>query len=564
MQFTIKSLLQNKDLSGLELVAGKEEIDKVISNVNIIDNPDTYDWLEAGDFLLTTGYVFKDDKNMQRKAIRELSEINCAGLGIKVKRYFDEIPDVMLAEADKCRFPLIKIPGNYTLSQVSNVINNQIFVREDTLLKKSMKIHESINQCTLSGGDIQSITLKLSELVGNPIIVLDSNWNLLAYAETEGNLLPLEENLNLILKQPVFKPEFIENISRNIEKYNKTIKRHYKTNNEVVLCRILPVRADKKNYGYIFVWETVSKLNNIDFIALETAGTAIALERIKTRQIEEAKHQFKKDFFDDLLEGKINSVNAVNHLAELYNMNPSKIYVCMLVKLENISAERDNDYLRNQEHFMVLKKQLIGIMEDIWLKHNRKSITIQRYNLVISFLVLDNEEAGYAMSTVLEEGIKEIFKVIIGKYKGYNPKIGVGKPCYQFIQMKQTYFQAQEAIRISQSIGKEEEISYFDDYSIYHLLSSANNELLANFCEDVIGSLRKSDQENETEFIKTLDMYFFCNANISLTAKNLFIHRNTVIYRIEKIKNILNMELNDSEELLKLQLALHIVKIDTK
>ncbi len=564
MVLTIKALLQNEDLAGIELVAGKKEINNAISNVNIIDNPDTYDWLSAGDFLLTTGYIFKDDEKMQRKVIRELSEINCAGIGIKVKRYFDDIPEIMLQEAEKYNFPIIKIPVSYTLAQVSNVINNQILKREDTLLQKSVKIHNIITQCTLNGGDIQSIAQKVCELIDNPIIIVDSNWNLLAYAEHSDNKYPLLEHLNLNLKQPVFKQSFIDDISVNIEKYNKAIKRQYPSKEHKIICRILPVRADKKNYGYIVVWETVFKITNIEYIALESAGTAIALERIKARQIEEARHQFKQDFFDDLLEGKINSVNAANHLAELYNMNPKKKYVCMVVKLESNSIEYEENYLQKQEGFAMVKKQLIGIIDDILLKYNRKGVTIQRYNLVISFLVLENDEIGYQMETILSEEIQEIYRVIYKVCKNYNPHIGVGTPCNQFIHMKQTYFQAQEAIRIAQIIDSNVSVSFFDHYSIYHLFSSVSDELLENFCETTIGPLMRNDKEDAAELMKTLEQYFLCNANVSLVAKSMFIHRNTVIYRIEKIKSILNTRLDNSEELLKLQLALRMLKITAK
>lgn len=80
-------------------------MDNTITNVNIIDNPDSYDWLSPGDFLLTTGYVFKDDTALQRQFIRELSEINCAGLGVKVQHYWNEIPKRMIEEAEKEDFP---------------------------------------------------------------------------------------------------------------------------------------------------------------------------------------------------------------------------------------------------------------------------------------------------------------------------------------------------------------------------------------------------------------------------------------------------------------------------
>ena len=393
---------------------------------------------------------------------------------------------------------------------------------------------------------------------------MDSIWNLLAYSEHPDNRCTLSEHLNLRLKQPVFKQSFVEEISENIDKYNKAIKRQYISKGHKIIFRILPVRADKKNYGYIIVWETVQKLTHMDYIALETAGTAIAMERIKARQIEEARHQFKQDFFDDLLEGKIQSVNAANHMAELYNINPKKKYVCMVVKLEGSDSEYEENYFQKHEAFHLIKKQLIGIIDDILLKFNRKAVTIQRYNLVISFLALENEEVCHRMETVLSEEIQEIYQAIYNICKIYNPRIGVGMPCNQFINMKQTYFQAQEAIRISQIVDSNVTVSFFDRYSIYHLLSSVSDDLLENFCETVLGPLMRYDKEDSADLIKTLDQYFGCNTNISLLAKNMYIHRNTAIYRIEKIKSILNTNLDDAEELLKLQLALHIYKVMTK
>ena len=60
VNFTIDDLLHSDSLTGLKIVAGGNKSDNVIANVNTIDNPDSYDWLKAGDFLLTTGYIYKE------------------------------------------------------------------------------------------------------------------------------------------------------------------------------------------------------------------------------------------------------------------------------------------------------------------------------------------------------------------------------------------------------------------------------------------------------------------------------------------------------------------------
>ena len=83
------------------------------------------------------------------------------------------------------------------------------------------------------------------------------------------------------------------------------------------------------------------------------------------------------------------------------------------------------------------------------------------------------------------------------------------------------------------------------------------NEKSAELYTLSIRSLVEYDKQNATNMVETLDCYFACNCNVSETAKALFIHRNTLIYRIDKIKSILGRDLKDSEE----QLGLRVYQV---
>ena len=150
MPFTISKLL-NGELRGLRLLAGREALDNEIQNVNVIENPDSYDWFQAGDFLLTTGFIFLDDQEAQIQLVRKLKELGCAGLGVKVKRYWNEVPAALLKEADRLDIPVVELPLDYTLAQISNYINNELHVRESSLIRQYKRIHDSFLHCTLSG-----------------------------------------------------------------------------------------------------------------------------------------------------------------------------------------------------------------------------------------------------------------------------------------------------------------------------------------------------------------------------------------------------------------------------
>jgi len=561
--FTIEKLIHHRELPGLELAAGKKASEKEILNVNIIDNPDTYDWLSAGDFLLTTGYIFKDDPAMQQKLIKELSEINCAGLGIKVKRYLDHIPGVMIRTANNRNFPIVQIPYDYTLAYVSNVINNEIFKREDSLLKKSIKIHSILTNCALNGGSLDEIASQVSSLIGNPLIIVDSKWRLLAYAEHPGNQRLLKDYLNLNKKEKPFSAKLTDSIPNEFQSFHKAIKRNYPEENGDIVCRVLPIAVNKVIYGYLIAWETVSQMQYIDYMALESAATTISLERVKARQIEEIRHNLRQDFFDDLLQGKIESVNAINSMAEIHNMDAKKSYVCLVIKRRESSGTKIQELIDSKEKLSIQKNRMIQTIQDVASLSKRNMTSIHRGNLVISFLMLKTSEIEKKVSPLLGEGIDSIYQKIISELPEISISLGVSKPCIELLDMDKAYMQAMEAIKISEGIKNKKPISFFEDLAVYHLFDTGtSNQALTDFYEaGPLARLVKYDDENNTNLVQTLEQYFSCNGNVSSASKAMYLHRNTFIYRIEKIKAVLEDDLTDPERLFEIQVALHIRKV---
>jgi purine catabolism regulator len=195
---TIKDLLEIKSINGIKIIAGEQGINNVISIVNIMENPDAFDWLSSNELLLSTGYIFKDNEQLQNRIIQELAEINCSGLCIKMHRYFDEIPQNMIDLADKYGLPLLTMPFEYTLSKVIAIINEKASGRYDLLNRKSLDMHNALFRIALEGGGIDRISTELSETIHNPILFLDRDWNLLHYTEVKDNPVPLASCLHLV------------------------------------------------------------------------------------------------------------------------------------------------------------------------------------------------------------------------------------------------------------------------------------------------------------------------------------------------------------------------------
>ncbi len=562
MFFTVSRLLEINAICGIKLVAGEKAIKNIISSTNIMDNPDTFDWLLPGDFVITTGYVFKDDREFQERVIRELAENNCAALAIKAGKYFGEIPREMIISANQSNLPLLELPRKYSLSQIGNIVNKEIFRVQDGLLQKTLDIHERLTELALSGGRLPEIAKLSASIVNNPLIIVDNKWNLRAYAEHDDNPYPLKDFLNLSRRQKIFPLNFIKGVPNDVASFKRSIKRKYDIGERSIICRIMPMAAGKELHGYLVVWETVNKMTKLDYIALEQASTVAVLDQIKAKEIEEAKHQIRRDFFDDLLTGKIESTSGLNSLAELHGMDTSKNYVCMVVRINTNNIEESTDIILNKRRLRNLMDTILRIAEDVARDKKINIVSIYRGNQVILFLPMKARENPKIAREFSKEYGNKFYRSVKKILPNIDIHIGIGKLYDSILKLDFSFAEAQEIINMAKRLDRKNRVLHFEDFIIYHLLESATSPReLESFYNNTVAELVQYDMDNQTNLVETLEEYFAHQGNVSEASKELFIHRNTLIYRLDKIRSILKTDLRDAEEALEIQLGLKAMQL---
>jgi purine catabolism regulator len=103
---------------------------------------------------------------------------------------------------------------------------------------------------------------------------------------------------------------------------------------------------------------------------------------------------------------------------------------------------------------------------------------------------------------------------------------------------------------------------YIGDLGVYQLvLSLSDQEKLLAFTEQTLGVLIEYDARQKADLIKTLEAFFACHGNLSQTSEMLIVHRNTLLYRINRINDIAEIDLNRPETRLALHLALTIRRL---
>ena len=122
--------------------------------------------------------------------------------------------------------------------------------------------------------------------------------------------------------------------------------------------------------------------------------------------------------------------------------------------------------------------------------------------------------------------------------------------------------EAEAAMRFGKVFDPDLQIYFYDNYMIYHLFSrSIDNPVMIKLYEDVIKRVTIYDAEHKTSLIETLRELVLSDFNMQVTAKRLFIHRNTLYRRIEKLEELLDLTpgsvtllglMNDSAQRVKL------------
>ncbi len=223
---------------------------------------------------------------------------------------------------------------------------------------------------------------------------------------------------------------------------------------------------------------------------------------------------------------------------------------------------------------------LEGTFALMLIQMNRVSDTIQSANFENNFLLMlklqinpwhihhcifvDNDQYYLIFNQItgpqLEPIVKELSDKIASAYINYSHHIGASEVKPDITSMPSLYEQAGSALRLA----KKQELPYilFQASPVNKLLLSIpSTQILQEIYSTILGPLEAFDQKHHTDYLETLRNYIESDGSILETASRMYVHRNTINYRIHKIKNLLDNKLSSPEDRFQIQLAFHIREV---
>lgn len=285
-----------------------------------------------------------------------------------------------------------------------------------------------------------------------------------------------------------------------------------------------------KYQGRLCVDELQSELMPGHFLALEYLGSFIELCIKRHNLFQISMGNDIQQFFTDFLSGRLTEQQSILDQLQYLNWNRQDRYLVLRMETQQ-QDDRMHSSLATLGHIEALIPEGLAFL-------------YQQGIVVVANLSFNHASASDIISSLAITMREGLFTT------------GVSSELQDFFFLPQGYLQAVAALRLGRESQSMIWYSRFDDYLLEYMLSESSRQISPELLvSSRLDALIRYDRENNTELYHTLQVYLELERNSLQTAKALFIHRSSLVYRLERIRKLTKIDLDQPKNRLLLQLC---------
>lgn len=540
---TINDLFILDGMKECVVLAGHRGLTRNVESVNISDTPDVINFLYKNHLLLTTGYGFYEDTNQFCDLIREMHALNCSGIIIKVNRFMHKIPEEAKLLADDLAFPIIDLPTNRTLGDLSRHILNYLNDHEAEQLYYALHVQQEFSDMMVKGYNLNSLVEHLGHFLVRPVLLLNHRGEMIARSH--------DFRMDSIKRAET---EIIRAIKEDTAPYQDGTTFDIPSLNQQAVTTF-PVKTKRQQPSMLVIIDFETLPYPSSQMAVEQAGNVISSTLIKEQAIEENTRLLKNNFFADLIEKRVQAEDEVMSRTAFYGLDPDKASICVLCTVDS-EGENYESLQLYEKKISELHNSIYDQLEDDIINGNMQATLFTKEKFFV--MILQFNQYTEAEINLVTEFTQKAQKNVQGEY---SVSFGISNPVESVTEIPTAYQEAAEAITNGYDQNMTGFINYYKTKEIKELLNTLPRKDIKALYENTLKSLAYPETKEDQELIKTIEIYLNCQCEISVTARKLYIHRNTVKYRIKKAEELLNCSFHDPADSLRVRVALTIGNI---
>jgi purine catabolism regulator len=535
---TVAEVLGMPALTGARLLAGKSGLDRVIRRLNVMEVPDVLSWVKPHELLLTTGYPVRATPEGVPALLAALDDRGLAAVCIKLNRYLDSLPDQALEVADERGLPLVQLPDGIGFDDILNQVLTEVLNRQASLLERSEQVHRALVAVLLDGGGLDELVAEMAVVLGGPVFVTSADGRVLAEGGDPEELLALRHT-------SCFEPSgrFLTERERPGARYDDTAGWR----------AVVPVVAGKFDHGRIVTFSRARPLDEPDLYVLERAATVTALAVTKQLAVRAVEGKYRGDFLRDVLSGRAGDRDAVVAHCRALGWDVDRPLVSVVAELDPAAdpVHRLGPELRPvQERFSAAWEGAVRMQDSA-------APVVGFAQEVVAMLPV---VAGADPDRV----VRAVVRAVSGDGGGGRRSFatGVSRVIDDPEQIPEAYEQARRAVQVGRKLHGTGSVAHFDALGSFRLLSLVRDPAeLHGFVVETLRELTDEDDPEAADLRNTLQVLLDTNLNVAEAARRLFVHYNTLRYRIGKLERLLGPFPTDPNLRLDLALALKVLQM---
>lgn len=444
----------------------------------------------------------------------------------EIKIPFDR--PIMLLNKNKAT--KISLPEKSCLAIISSKDSKNILNLCKEILFESFKSESvllEITQANINGKNIVSVINSAASFVGNALILIDSNLKILAYSNIFDIMDPLwDKNI----KQGYLDSDFMQKV-----RLNKDMQEWDKDGEDT---KIITLQGDIQPK---LVTRILQKGHLVGALIMVVHHTQINSYHLKQLP------QIGRVLFDTFNNGLVDGVYRSLHSTILFHL------------LSGEKLPYGYDYLTMSKVDFPKEMTVVVVR---FLKHTENRYLKQNilYKLEKTFPkgypVQFKNYIGLLVGCISSKQLKDLQQLALSE----NINIAISWKFTDILDFKKYFYQAVSSVKQAQSFGEAHKVIKYSDYSFYDFLFNYTGKIsMQSFCHPALQILKEYDKSYKTELYLTLKTFLESDRNLGITAEILFLHRNSVTYRINRIVELTDIDLNDVNTIFTLIYSYRIV-----
>ena len=473
-----------------------------------------------------------------------------------------------------------------TAALVAGAIENaQLY--ENTQRKLNILTTLSVMSQTISSGlyldemlrSLATLTVQIVEADLCVIMLMDQAKGRLTVRASSPNLndrvlsfQPIDVDRHIWEKLRDFstRGQFPEMSAHALERLNPLKDSQYKT------LLSAPLIAGTEHLGLINCYFSKTRRDTSeDQTLLSTIANQIAMA-IKNSHLVDmlAQKNLVKGFFDDLMYGTYDSEDSLRQRANFIGCDLAKSHTVAMIEIAHLDESDDNEDGRprvSSTSTRPLAETLLQTEEDRLMIHKRISAQIrrriqdnyagsvlyERENLLTCIICLSKDPTAVRLKTWLRDLARQM-----RAEHSVRLSIGIGNQCQSVGDYRRGFAEADEALQMGQNLNRDGGVTHFNDLGVYrYLYKIARMDDLRDMYQDQVARIANYDRRKGTDLLDTLETYLECAGNLTKTSNRLFVHRNTLIQRLERLQSLCDIDLQERSNWLTLQVAIKVFKL---